>query len=55
MTWTDVAKKIGEEEGKRISRVRIRYVGMKALDKMREALLQDPIIVDWAIDKGYEA
>lgn len=43
------------EEGKRISRVRIRCIGMKALDKMREALLQEPIVVDWAINKGYEA
>jgi len=54
MTWTDIAKRIGEEEGKSISRVAVRAVAHRAMNKMRKTLLTDPHIVDWALDKGLE-
>lgn len=53
-TWSAIARHIGEVEGKRISRERVRMVGIKALQKLARELIEEPIIRDWAEEQGIE-
>jgi hypothetical protein len=55
MKWTEVTKCWNERHpNERLCRQRLTQIHDRALQKIREALMNDPLARDWAIDRGVE-
>ena len=52
LTFDEIAKIISRSEGKRIGRQRVHIVHERALEKLKKALAEDPVIRDWLIDNN---
>jgi len=53
-TWNEVAEKLSRLEGKRLSRNAAAQSGERLLKKLREELIEDPVIKDWLAEKGLD-
>ena len=51
--WKKIQDYLEKKEGRRVSRQRLQYVAYAALKKLREELVDEPIIREWAIENGY--
>jgi|19_taG_2_1085344.scaffolds.fasta_scaffold04382_3 hypothetical protein len=55
MKWTEVTKSWNEKHpNERLCRQRIVQIHDRSLRRIREALMNDPLIRDWAIDRGVD-
>lgn len=50
MSWNQIAKHVSEVDGNTISRERARQIGIRALRRVAEKLINMPEIRDWAIE-----
>ena len=53
-TWREIAEWIRVSEGKSISTSRCQQVAERALQRLRIALEDDPLIKEWLVENGYE-
>ena len=56
MKWTEVTEKFNRRRlsRDRLCRQRIVQIHDQALQKLRNALMNDPLVRDWAIDMGVD-
>ena len=52
--WDEIAKIIGEHEGRPVSRQAVQQSHLTLLKKLRYALGRDPYVKDWLADHGLE-
>ena len=51
-TWLEISKYLSVAIGKPISRQRVQKIGHRALQKLQQALADDPVIRDFLEDAG---
>jgi hypothetical protein len=53
-TWTEVAEQLSRQEGKRLSRAAAQQSGQLLMKRLKQTLLQDPVIQDWLYEQGFD-
>jgi len=54
LNWLQVAEIISRLEGTRVSHQALKENGQRLKTKLRDRLLADPILREWALEHGYE-
>lgn len=54
LTWEQIAKHVSEVDGNTICRERARQIGLRALRRVAEMLIDMPEIRDWAIENAQD-